>query len=212
MEKQINIISSMGGTGSTSFIHWFSRRITVNCYLNSEGLRKRGAGANPKGLKHRMLPPRQNDPYLPNPNAIKNIVFITDSPYNIIPSLFRRRIACGHAKAITGTRPDFNNELDLFLDKGQDSFGFSDQFSNWTDHTAERGYKRMIVRFPHIWYHLEEIFDFLEISRLELKKFPPKKKRNSSFDSLTEEQKEKFKSIYSALDEKINNTPNLIVI
>ena len=85
MSDQINIISSMGGTGSTSFIHWFSRRISVNCFLNSEGLPSRGPGANPKGLKHRITPPRQNDKHLPGPNAIKRALFITDTPYNIIP-------------------------------------------------------------------------------------------------------------------------------
>jgi hypothetical protein len=212
MTNQISIVSSMGGTGSTSFIHWFSRRIPVNCFLNSEGLRKRGPGANPKGLKHRMTPPSQSDPHLPNENAIKNIVFITDTPYNIIPSLFRRKIAAGHAKAISGHRPEHENNLESFLEHGIDSFCFSDQFYNWTNHENKREYKRLIIRFPYLWKYLDQIIDFLEISRLELDKFPPKKERNSSFNSLSEEQKEKFKSIYSVLDEEINNTPNLIII
>jgi len=212
MKSQISIVSSMGGTGSTSFIHWFSRRISVNCYLNSEGLPKRGPGANPKGLKHRLDPPRQNDPHLPNVNAIKNAVFITDTPYNIIPSLFRRKIAAGHAKAISGHRPEHENNLESFLSHGIDSFCFTEQFENWTSHENQRGYKRLIVRFPHLWNYLDQIFDFLEISRLEVEKFPPKKERNSSFDGLPEEDKERFKAIYSSLDEKINNTPNLIII
>jgi hypothetical protein len=208
----MSIISSMGGTGSTSFIHWFSRRIKVNCYLNSEGLPQRGPGANPKGLKHRIDPPRQIDPYLPNQNSIKNAVFITDTPYNIIPSLFRRRIAAGHAKAISGHRPAHENNLEAFLEHGEDSFCFYDQFENWTNHKNERGYKRLIIKFPYLWHYLDQVFDFLEISRLEINKFPPFKQRNSSFDSLTEAQKEKFVEIYSSLDEKINNTPNLIII
>ena len=210
--KKISVISSMGGTGSTSFIHWFGKRIDVNCYMNSEGLPKRGPGANPKGLKHRKAPPRQNDPYLPNLNAIKNSLFITDTPYNIIPSLFRRRIASGHAKAISGVRPSHENNLESFLSCGEDSFCFAEQFENWTDHNNERGYKRLIIRFPYIWNYLSEIFDFLEIPRSEMDKFPTKKQRKSSFESLPEEDKEKFTSIYSSLDEKINNTPNLIVI
>ncbi len=202
----------MGGTGSTSFIHWFSRRISVNCFLNSEGLPSRGPGANPKGLKHRITPPRQNDKYLPNPNAIKRALFITDTPYNIIPSLFRRKIAAGHAKAISGHRPEHENNLESFLKHGIDSFCFTEQFENWTDHKNERGYKRLIIRFPYLWHYLDEIFDFLEISKIELSKFPPKKQRNSSFDSLTEEDKERFRAIYQPLDDKINNTQNLIII
>jgi hypothetical protein len=206
----------MGGTGSTSFIHWFSKRIPVNCHINSEGLPKKGQGANPKGLKHRITPPRQNDTYLPNlgqaSEPIKRAVFITDTPYNIIPSLFRRKIAAGHAKAISGHRPEHDNNMSSFLSHGIDSFCFSDQFRNWVDHKNERSYKRLIIRFPHLWNYLEQIFDFLEISRLELSKFPPLKQRSSSFDALTEEEKDKFKSIYSTLDEEINNTPNLIII
>lgn len=210
--EQISVISSMGGTGSTSFIHWFGKRIDTNCHMNSEGLPKRGPGSNPKGLKHRKNPPRQNDPYLPSPNSIKRSVFITDTPYNIIPSLFRRRIASGHAKAITGSRPNHNNDLEAFLTEGIDSFCFSEQFESWINHKNERGYKRLIIRFPYIWTYLEEILNFLEIPKSELEKFPAEKQRKSSFEGLPEESKDKFKNIYSDLDEKINNTPNLIII
>jgi hypothetical protein len=212
MKSDMSIVSSMGGTGSTSFIHWFSRRISVNCYLNSEGLPSRGPGANPKGLKHRITPPTELDEHLPEGSAIKNALFITDTPYNIIPSLFRRRIAAGHAKAISGQRPKHENNLESFLNQEEDSFCFCDQFQNWTDHNNEREYKRMIVRFTHLWVYLEEIFDFLQISRLELQKFPQKKERNSSFFTLPEEQKQKLKLIYSDLNEEIDNTANLIVI
>ena len=38
------------------------------------------------------------------------------------------------------------------------------------------------------------------------------KKRRSSFESLTEDQQNKFKHIYSDLDEKINNSPSVIII
>jgi hypothetical protein len=210
----LNIISSMGGTGSTSFIHWFSKRLDTNCHLNSEGLARRGPGSNAKGLKHRIIPPEPDDQHIPKGKSIKNIVFIADSPYNIIPSVFRRNIAGGHAVAITGSRPPHKNDLDTFLSMGEDSFGFYDQFLNWTNHEIERPYKRLIIKFEYLWDYLGEIFDFMEIPRSECPKFPQNKisQRRSSFDNLTENQKESFFQIYEDLHSVIGQYPPLSII
>ena len=204
----------MGGTGSTSFIHWFSKRLDTNCYLNSEGLARRGPGSNAKGLKHRITPPEELDPHLPEGKKIKNIVFIIDSPYSIIPSLFRRNIAGGHAVAITGARPPHKNDLNTFLSMGEDSFGFYQQFANWTDKEVKRPYKRLLIKFPYLWDHLAEIFDFMGIPQTELAKFPPNKikQRRSSFSDLASWQQEMFKQIYTPLDEEIRSLPPLVII
>jgi hypothetical protein len=213
-KTDLNIISSMGGTGSTSFIHWFSKRLDTNCYLNSEGLPKRGAGSNAKGLKHRITPPEPDDQYIPKGKAIKNIVFIADSPYNTIPSLFRRNIAGGHAVAITGSRPPHKNDLDTFLSIGEDSFGFREQFFNWVDPNIKRPYRRLIIKFEYLWEYLEEVFNFIGIPQSELSKFPPNKisQRKSSFDNLTENYKERFRHIYKDLHQVINEYPPLSII
>lgn len=213
-KESLTLISSMGGTGSTSFINWFSKRLTTNCFMNSEGLPARGPGSNAKGLKHRLFPPENSDPYLPDGKKIKNALFIIDSPFNIVPSLFRRRIASGHAVAITGTRPDHKNNLESFILKGKDSFNFEGQFENWTNKEIKRPYTRMVVKFPHIWDHLSEIFAFLGLPEEDVSKFPANKtsKRKSSFENLPEIEREGLINIYKDLDQKIKDFQSLYII
>ena len=146
----------MGATASTNLINWFSQRLHTNCAFNSEGLSQVGPGSNPNGLKHRLVPPLPDDPYLQIGGRISRAMFIWDSPYQIIPSLFSRRIAEGHAIAITGKCPEHGNELDDFVVLRQDSFRFYNQFFSWTNMPA--CYPRLIVKFPALWANLDEVF------------------------------------------------------
>jgi hypothetical protein len=214
----------MGGSGSTSFISWFSKRVATNCCVNSEGLKNKGPGANPKGLKHRIKPPLPNDPYIGirigdsetlEKAKIEKALFIFDTPYNIVPSLFRRKIAMGHAKAITGEKALYHeNDLDKFIKEGRDSFHFGQQLSNWSNCRMGRPYKRMLVKFPYFWEYIEDIFRFLEVPLKEVKLFPPNKMRTrqSSFRELTEEQQEGLKRIYHFDHEKIVSFPKISIL
>jgi hypothetical protein len=197
-------ITSMGGCGSTEFIHWFSRHIDCNCSMNSEGLPGPGPGANPKGLKHRIRPPSPTDPYLPPGKTIEKSLFLFDSPYSIIPSLFRRQIAVGHAIAITGSRPDHDNDLDRFLNEGIDSFAFGEQFAQWSDETHDTcPYPRMLARASNIWAHLPEVFAFFELASDLRTSFPRRKDRESSFERLSPAQQAGLREIYADLDSRI---------
>lgn len=215
------IITSMGGCASTSNLFWFKSRITCNCPINSEGLSRSGPGANAKGLKHRVEPPNVDDKYLKPENNynrsdlnygdISKALFVYDSPLNIVPSLFNRKIASGHAMAITGKRPNHANSLDKFVEEKTDSFSLEVQYDNWSDTNVKRPYPRMLVNFSYWWDHLSEILDFLEIPDQE-EKFPKKRNRNTSFDTLTNEQKSGLLNIYSSLDNKIKNSKSLRII
>lgn len=192
----------MGGCGSTNFISWFSRRIDCNCPYNSEGLPKPGPGANPLGLKHRMSPPTPDDPVLQEGKRIEKALFLFDSPYDIIPSLFRRKIAVGHAIAITGTRPDHDNDLDKFLDAGVDSFGLMEQFSNWAS-LQNAPYPRLLVRSSDIWSQLPFLFNFLDIDANYMPSFPGRKERQSSFCAMSKSRQLKLIEIYQQLNQLI---------
>ena len=216
------LISSMGGCASTSLIHWFSQRTKCNCYLNSEGLSSRGPGANPKGLKHRQVPPTNDDKYLLRRNSfnrleinegpIDRVLFLYDSPYAMVPSLFRRRIAAGHATAITGQRPKHNNTLEDFLEKGEDSFGFYTQFDAWTSYEVKRDYQRLIVNFSAIWDYTDYILEFLGVDKVHLPRFPKKRQRTDRFAELDDKSKARMIFIYGKLDEKMKNLANVMVI
>ena len=217
----MKLISSMGGCASTSLLFWFKKYLDCNCPINSEGLIKSGPGSNPKGLKHRIEPPHNDDVYLLKQNSfnrtdlnygpIECAVFFYDSPLNIVPSLFNRKIAGGHAMAITGKRPPHLNSLDAFVNQGEDTFGFYEQFTNWSDARNQRTYKRMIVNASFMWDHLDEILGFLDIPHTKTQ-FPQKRPRQTSFESLNIQQRSGMNSIYNTLVDAMNRTPHIIVL
>jgi hypothetical protein len=218
----MNLISSMGGCASTSLISWFSKRLTCNCVLNSEGIGRAGPGSNPRGFKHRITPPKNDDKYLLKQNSffrddlnyekIESALFLYDDPKNVVPSLFNRKIAMGHAMAITGKKPDHSNKLDNFIEQNEDSFGFYTQYENWTSPNVKRDYKRMIVKFSKLWENLDLVFKFLEIDEKHLSAFPPKRERNSSFDKLSKDQQAGIKKIYGELSNIMQNQGDIIII
>jgi hypothetical protein len=215
------LITSMGGCGSTSNLFWFKSRITCNCPINSEGLSRVGPGANSNGLKHRIEPPNVDDKYLKPENNfnrtdlnygdVSKALFVYDSPLNIVPSLFNRKIASGHAMAITGKRPNHANSLDKFVEEKTDSFSLEVQYDNWTDANVKRPYPRMLVNFSHWWDHLSEILDFLEIAD-QIEKFPKKRNRNTSFENLSNDQQIKLHDMYQSLINKIENSDTIRII
>lgn len=216
------LISSMGGCASTSLISWFSTRIECNCLVNSEGISRRGPGSNPKGLKHRITPPLQTDKYLLAENSfdrtdlnygpIERALFLYDSPYAMVTSLFRRNIAGGHAMAITGKRPSHNNTLETFLNKQEDSFGFYRQFDNWSNPAEHRDYKRLLVSFSALWDNLEYIIGFLGLDKTHLAKFLKKRERKDRFSELSVDSRKKMMFIYKELDDRMKKFPNVVVI
>jgi hypothetical protein len=180
--------------------------------MNSEGIPHPGPGSNCKGLKHRIRPPLPEDSYIPEGKKNDRSVFLFDSPYQIIPSLFRRKIAVGHAVAITGKRPNYDNDLDMFLSAGIDSFGFAEQFDNWCDARREPGYHRMLVRASLIWSHLPELLDYLGIPADAKPTFPAMKNRNSSFEQLSAAQQIRMEEIYGDLNRRILSYKTISVI
>lgn len=216
------LITSMGGCASTSFIGWTSKRTECNCPLNSEGISQKGPGANPRGLKHRIKPPLLSDEYLNiqnsfnrsdiNSGPIKRSIFLYDSPYNMVLSLFRRNIAMGHAMAVTGNRPPHANNLDQFLNQGVDSFQFNKQFENWTNKNIECEYPRLLVKFESLWDNLDYLFGYMGIPTSEIKHFIRKHTRVNRMSELSDEQKRKLYAIYSDLDTKMNNMSGIELI
>lgn len=208
------LITSMGGCASTSVIGWTSRRIECNCPLNSEGLAKPGPGSNPRGLKHRIAPPSQSDKYLCKENSfnrsdissgpITRAVFLYDNPYSMVLSLFRRKIAMGHAMAVTGKKPPHSNDLQKFLDMGEDTFGFTEQFNNWTNKSLSCEYPRLLIKFDSLWENLDYIFGYMGVPSSEVRVFLRRHDRVDRMAELADEQRNKLTRIYSSLNESMS--------
>lgn len=214
------LISSMGGCASTMIVNWFSKRTECNCPRNSEGLVEPGAGGNQLGLKHRIIPPLENDVPMHRDRVgessgsekITRAIFIFEDPRVISLSLFERKIASGHALAITGTRPNHNNQLDRFLQEGIDSFRFSEQFANWSNAEIQRPYFRMLVRGSQFWDLLPVILSFAGLPENYQAEFPPKRARANRYDELDTKDKDRLDEIYRNLSSSIEGYPDCVII
>jgi|TARA_B110000495_G_scaffold92536_1_gene79910 hypothetical protein len=216
------LITSMGGCASTSFIGWASSKIECNCPLNSEGIRNSGPGSNPKGLKHRISPPRQSDSYLSRQNSfdrtdltegpISRAVFLYDNPYSMVLSLFRRNIAMGHAMAVTGKRATHRNELSNFLNEGVDSFKMNEQFDNWVNPSLNLSYPRLLINFNSMWDNIEYILGYMGVDPKHKNNFLRNQGRVNRMDSLSEHDKSRLIDLYGSLHQKMNKLPGVMVI
>ena len=216
------LITSMGGCASTSFIGWTSKKVKCNCPLNSEGIHKAGPGSNPRGLKHRKSPPEQTDEYLLRKNSfnrtdvsagpITRAVFLYDSPYSMVLSLFRRSIAMGHAMAVTGTKPQHGNNLNTFLDQGKDTFDFHEQFQNWSNVNLDVEYPRLLVNFNSLWDNLDYILGYMGIDNKYKNNFLRKHDRKNRMDDLSEHDKQRLRNIYGVLEKSMNNLSGIDLI
>jgi len=216
------LITSMGGCASTSFIGWASRKIKCNCPLNSEGIREAGPGSNPKGLKHRITPPKQSDLYLKKENSfnrtdlnegpIERAVFLYDNPYSMVLSLFRRNIAMGHAIAVTGKRATHKNQLSNFLDESKDTFGMIQQFENWTNPSKGQGYPRLLINFNSMWDNMDLLFGYMGIDPTYKKSFMRKRDRVNRMDDLNDFDKHRLTCMYEGLDNHMKELPGAMII
>lgn len=216
------LITSMGGCASTSFIGWASRKIECNCPLNSEGIREAGPGSNPKGLKHRITPPKQSDPYLKRENSfdrtdlnegpIERAVFLYDNPYSMVLSLFRRNIAMGHAIAVTGKRATHKNQLSNFLDESKDTFGMIKQFENWTNPNKGHGYPRLLINFNSMWDNIDLLFGYMGIDPTYKNSFIRKRDRVNRMDNLNDFDKHRLTCMYEGLDTHMKELPGAMII
>lgn len=187
------LVCSPGGVGSSFFISFLEKYKSVNSYKDGDG------------LKHIDRPP------LTLNNKLK-AVYIYGDPYNIVLSLFRRKyhhyqsvkllFKCSHIKPIN---PDCT--IEQYLQEGIDRLQLENHFDNW--HNARINYPIMLIKYEAIWDNLPIIFDYLEISREEIKNFPSRKNRSSDWQFLSEELKKKLSNMYGELHEKIMNFDDL---
>ena len=83
----------------------------------------------------------------------------------------------GHAMAVTGNKPSHLNNLESFLERGEDTFGFYDQFKNWSDKNMNCEYERVLVKFDSLWENLDYLFGYMGIPKTESRFFLRKQER-----------------------------------
>lgn len=190
------LVCSMGGVGTTFLMTFLRQYFRLNNRLDMDG------------LKHLDRPP------LVFGNKIKAL-YIYGNPINATLSLFRREIQHQHSSKTLANYPDLDpisedETIDFYFNKGVDRLKFAEHFDNWSN--PEVNYPIMLLKYENIWDNLPQIFKFLNIPSSELDKFPDQKERNSSFNQLSSENKDKAEKMYGDLQRIIENCESIKII
>jgi hypothetical protein len=129
--------------------------------------------------------------YLP---SAKKVIYLYGDPAHSIGSFFRRNLtpssvvepddshpgfvgfARAHCKHLGGDyqRISEGYSFEEFLSSPDDPFGLEDHFHRWTE--ARVPYPILLVRYETLWDHLEEVYEFVGLSRAEAETFPAYKR------------------------------------
>ncbi len=160
------LVASFGGSCTSMFIRFLNPQystVTNRMYYHLELKHVRTA---PTNLKHNF-----------------KAVYLFGNPMNVVLSIFRRNLQEVHFRNIFGNSKRYTPlSFDEFIRNGKDIFDLEGHFDNWTKSTRkERHYSILLLKSETMWKHLPQIFDFLEIPRDRINKFPKFEKRNSNW-------------------------------
>jgi hypothetical protein len=166
--------------------------------------------------KHQQAPPLSSRV----PSDFRALYVFSD-PRDAALSIFRRNIQHFHLARMGEMRRKFgipvaeptcgpdSLELEDFLNRGADLFGFENQFRRWT--TADRQYPIMILKFEALWEHLPEFFAFVGLPSQGISDFPEYFERHSDWRDLESEKKEKLNQIYEDVAQRVESRPELVI-
>jgi len=187
LKKNLVRICSYGGSGSTMLIKFIGGYVRV--------LKK-------KEMLH--------NPNLMDTPSVNKYIYIFSNPLNSLISYFARnskrpRFSIDHCINMDGNWQEMDPECNLkeYLKRKKDLYGLKDHLKKWKSMKAY--YPIMFIKYETMWNHLGEIFEFLEIPRSEINKFPRFKERKSNFDGLEPGVKDELLKQYGELYEEYRN-------
>ena len=172
---------------------------------------------------HRRTPPSKNE------IKGRKVIYVFGNPMNAVISFFQRRDALSqlhgfvtkkdntgdinwaikHCVALEGMSDLLEPAYDLpaYLTHNIDMFKLEEHFYNW--YHAKTSYPILFVRYETMWENLEEIFDFLKLSKKKIINFPKKETRASDWKDEAPEIVDGLESIYGNLRQKFDNLPDI---
>ena len=134
-------------------------------------------------------------------------VYLFGDPRNALVSIYRRKLQNVHYFNIFQKQSaDLPQTLDLFLERGEDIFGFESHFLSWTNSSAtQRSFPILFVNSDYLWDNLSYLFDYLEVPRKSRNSFPCRRPRESSWEGLSATQREQINSIFGNVTDTIKN-------
>ena len=165
--------------------------------------------------------------YLPSG---KRVIYLYGDPAHSIASFLRRNLtatsvvepddshpgfagfARAHCKHLQGAHERIGDDYSLadFLSSPDDPFGLEDHFHRWTE--ARVPYPILRVRYEALWDHLEEIHEFVGLSRAEAATFPAYKPTYVDRHPAGAETMARLRAKYVRLIADIDKLPSLSIL
>jgi len=193
ISKKIEVVvGSYGGVGTTFLMNFLSNYFITNSYRDRDN------------IKHHPIPPITF-------NKKTKYIYIYGNPEIAAISLFRRNIHRAQSDKLLQFkgfihRIPANITLDQYAQEGVDRFLFREHFYNWYDeHQIQPTF---FVKYEKIFDNLEPLFEFLDIPKEDIKKFPKKKQRHSNLDTIPTQTRENLNKIYLKFNSDFKKFPD----
>mmetsp|Transcript_37510 Transcript_37510/g.52063 ORF Transcript_37510/g.52063 Transcript_37510/m.52063 type:complete len:236 (+) Transcript_37510:93-800(+) len=191
------IVSSLGGVGTNMMMQFLHQAgFSINLVTDYDG------------LKHAPAPPR-----MPAERAPRLALYIFGNPLLSVASHYRRAWAEAQAAKTSGRGAfqDFPQTFALYLERGEDLFGYEAALTHWLGDLVE--YDILLVRYEHVFEHVEQLLWEVttRAGRLPLDlrdlvaRFPQQKKRKSEVTAAQQEM------MYKNLQIKIDRLPDIFI-
>jgi len=180
------VITSYGGVGTTFVISFISNHMKTNDPYDKDN------------FKHSQIPLLSSNPKL-------KFVYLYGNPQLAVFSIFRRGYQLYHLKKLrrwSKNIPKYNQmTLDIYAKKGLDLFDLRGHFFNWYDKYIN--FPIMFIRYETLYENLDELFNFLDIPKKYIDKFPKKNERVSKIENIAHETLNDLDRIYEKFNSEL---------
>lgn len=190
------LINSFGGNSTSTlikFINPYYSKITNHMWYHLE-------------LKHCLSPPKIYTHFF-------KAIYIYGDPRESLISIYRRNLQDVHYFNTFQVKKKMPKTIEDYLDNEIDHFQFNKHHNNWTNKISnDRKFKILVIDYQKLWECKNQILNFLELPKSNLKDFPKYKTRQSSLNYLSSTYRRKINQMYLDLTNKINERPSIEII
>ena len=184
------IVSSAGGTATTTLLEFLSQ----HCNTNDPG--GRDLYDQVHLYKHLPSPPRLEQ-------DTTKVLFLFADPVDVVLSLYRRDYESEHSIRLGSRKLWFPRNVKRFAASGHDLLRLEAHFDAWIS-PAAREYEILFLKYERLWDNLDVILQHIGLKAGLAAHFPAKKKRQShSWEGSSPVVIAQLRTIYGPLIEKM---------
>ena len=188
------VVASYGGVGTSFLLEYLSKYKKTNDPTDSDG------------FKHLPLPPISF-------NSKVRYIYVYGSPQMAAVSLFHRNYHYGQSKKMQCYNKNIvpipkTMTLKEYASLGVDRFNFKQNFFNWYEKYLI-GIPILFVRYENIFNNIEHILEFARVPIENRCKFPKKRKRLSTKESISKNTENNLNLMYGEFNNTLNKLKDL---